>query len=260
MRTAIFITIRMDSSRLPNKTARPILGKPVLEHIVNRAKLAKNFTDVIVCTTERKVDDEVCQLAEKAGASVFRGSLEDKLARWNGAAEQYGIDYIVTFDGDDLFCEPELLDMGAVQISKGDYDFIEAPEGLICGAFTYAFTAKALKKVCEIKASEDTEMMWTYFKDSGLFRCGVLENVDPVFFSTDYRLTLDYPEDYEMFNKVFTRFRCVNNDIPLRDIVAYFVEHPEIPKINIGRQKEFLENQKRRTKLVLKDGIGEGNK
>lgn len=251
-KTAIFITIRMDSSRLPNKTMRLILGKPVLEHIVHRAKLATEFDDVIVCTTERAVDDEVEQLALAAGAKVFRGSLEDKLIRWHGAAHKYNVDFVVTFDGDDLFCEPELLDMGARQIRTGKYDFIEAPEGLICGAFTYAFSVKALDKVCEIKASEDTEMMWTYFKDSGLFNCGKLENVDPIFINENYRLTLDYPEDYEMFNKTFEHFNCINNDVPLRKIIEYFEQHPEIPQINIGRQQEFLDNQKAHTHLELK--------
>lgn len=253
MRTAIFITIRMDSSRLPSKTMKTILGKPVLEHIVQRAKLAKEFDEIIVCTTERQVDDQVAELAKNAGVQVFRGSLEDKLERWNGAAEKYNIDYIVTFDGDDLFCEPELLDRGARQIRKGELDFIEAPQGLICGSFTYAFTAKALKKVCVIKGSTDTEMMWTYFKDTGLFKTGYLEDVEEIYFSDEYRLTLDYPEDFEFFTKVFEHFNCVNNDVPLKEIVAYFKEHPEVPQINIGRQQEFLDNQKKKTKLVLKN-------
>lgn len=255
MKTAIFITIRMDSSRLPEKTMRTILGKPVLEHIVQRAKLAKNFDEIVVCTTEREVDDQVANLAQKLDVKVFRGSLEDKLERWNGAAKQYGIDHVVTFDGDDLFCEPILLDMGAEQIRAGEYDFIEAPPGLICGAFTYAFTAKALEKVCEIKDSTDTEMMWTYFKDTGLFKTGCLENVDDVYFSDEYRLTLDYPEDFEFFTRVFEHFQCINNDVPLREIVTYFKEHPEIPQINIGRQQEFLDNQKKKTKLVLKSNL-----
>lgn len=253
MRTAIFITIRMDSSRLPNKTMRTILGKPVLEHIVQRAKLAGKFSDIVVCTTEREVDNQIADLAEKLGVKVFRGSLEDKLERWNGAARKYNIDFIVTFDGDDLFCEPVLLDMGSEQIQNGRYDFIEAPKGLICGAFTYAFTAKALEKVCEIKGSSDTEMMWTYFKDTGLFRTGCLEEVEGTYFSDEYRLTLDYPEDFEFFTKVFEYFNCVKNDVPLREIVSYLKEHPEIPQINIGRQQEFLENQKKKTKLVLKE-------
>ncbi len=252
MRTAIFITIRMDSSRLPSKTMRKILGKPVLEHIIQRAKLAQRFDEIVVCTTERNIDDQVADIALGLGVKVFRGSLEDKLERWNGAASKYEIDYIVTFDGDDLFCEPELLDMGAEQIQTGKYDFIEAPEGLICGSFTYAFTAEALRKVCKIKGSTDTEMMWTYFKDTGLFKTGYLENVEDIYFSNEYRLTLDYPEDFEFFTKVFEDFNCINNDVPLKDIVAYFRRNPEVPKINIGRQQEFLDNQKKKTKLVLR--------
>lgn len=255
MKTAIFITIRMDSSRLPNKTMRTILGKPVLEHIIQRAKLTKKIDGIVVCTTERMIDNQVAELATDLGVQVFRGSLEDKLERWRGAAQKFNVEYIVTFDGDDLFCDPHLLDMGAEQIQMGKYDFIEAPEGLICGSFTYAFTANALKKVCEIKNSTDTEMMWTYFKDTGLFRTGYLENVEDVYFSNDYRLTLDYPEDFEFFTKVFEHFDCRNNDISLKEIVAYFKEHPEIPRINIGRQQEFLENQRKKTKLVLKEEI-----
>lgn len=251
-RKALFVTVRKDSSRLPNKAVRQILGCPVLGMIVKRAKQAKQFDEVIVCTTTRSIDDEVVAVAEQYGAKTFRGDLNDKLVRWLGAAHAYKIDYIVTFDGDDLFCEPKLLDMGADQIESRGLDFLEAPDGLICGAFTYAFTTKALEKVCEIKASDDTEMMWTYFKDTGLFKTGKLEDVDPVYFSYDIRSTLDYPEDFVFFTKVFEHFQCVNNDVDLKDIVAYLNEHPEIAKINIGRQQEFLANQKEKTHLVLK--------
>lgn len=252
MNRAIFITVRKDSSRLPSKCTREILGQPVLQLIVKRALLAKNFNEVIVCTTTRDLDDEVVEIAERNGAKTFRGSLDDKLARWNGAATQYGVDYIVTFDGDDLFCDPKLLDMGADQIVSRCLDFIEAPAGLICGAFTYAFTAKALKKVCEIKASEDTEMMWTYFKDSGLFQCGTLEGVEPVYYNERIRATLDYPEDFEFFTKIFEHYNCVNNDVGLDIIAEYLNQHPEIADINIARQAEFLANQKAKTHLELK--------
>ena len=252
MKKAIFITIRKDSSRLPNKAVREILGQPIMQLVVKRAKQAKNFDDVIVCTTTRPIDDEIEEVALRNGAKVFRGSLDDKLERWNGAAKKFSVDCIVTFDGDDLFCDPELLDLGAEQIAGGEYDFIEGAQGMICGAFTYAFTAKALAEVCDIKASDDTEMMWTYFKDSGRFRCGILQNVDSIFFR-DYRMTLDYPEDYEFFNTIFTHFGCTENDVPLRTITEYLDAHPEIAEINAFRQAEFLENQRKKTKLVLKN-------
>ena len=252
MQNAIFVTIRKDSSRLPNKAVRSILGHPVMEMILKRAKLAKGFDAVVVCTTTRVIDDEIAEIADQNGALVYRGELEDKLARWNGAAKAYKVKNIVTFDGDDLFCEPKLLTMGAEQLVARGIDFLEAPDGLICGAFTYAFTAKALNKVCEIKASEDTEMMWTYFKDTGIFKTGKLENVPPVYFSDDIRCTLDYPEDFDFFSKVFAHFNCVDNNVDLAAIVEYLREKPEIAKINIGRQQDFLANQKAKTHLVLK--------
>ena len=142
--------------------------------------------------------------------------------------------------------------MGAEQIEYRGLDFIESPPGLICGAFTYAFTANALAKVCEIKASEDTEMMWTYFKDTNLFRCGYLENIPAVYFNDKIRATLDYPEDMKFFTKVFEYFQCPRNDVGLDEIVAYLNLHPEISSINIGRQQEFLANQQARTHLELR--------
>ena len=63
MKTAIFITIRMDSSRLPGKTLRRILGKPVLEHVIHRAKLAEKFDEIVVCTTKRNIDDQVVDIS-----------------------------------------------------------------------------------------------------------------------------------------------------------------------------------------------------
>lgn len=252
MKSAIFITVRMDSSRLPNKAMREILGKPILGHVITRAKQTKRFDEIIVCTTQREVDEQIVLLAENYGVKTFQGSLTDKLERWNGAAKQYHVDYIVTFDGDDLFCDPYLLDKGAQQIAENRYDFIELPKGMICGAFTYAFTAKALEKVCEIKATDETEMMWTYFKDTGLFKTGYLEQVEDIYFSDKYRLTLDYPEDLEFFEKVFDHFGCINNDVPLKKIIDYLGDHPEIPQINISRQQEFLDNQKKKTRLLLK--------
>ena len=252
MRKAIFITIRKDSSRLPNKAVREILGHTVMELVIKRAKLANGFDSVVVCTTTRSVDDEIAEIADANGALVYRGSLQDKLERWNGAACHYGIDVIVTFDGDDLFCEPCLLEMGGRQLTSRKLDFLESPSGLICGAFTYAFTAKALQKVCEIKASDDTEMMWTYFKDTGLFKCGQLEGVSEVYFNDRIRATLDYPEDMEFFTKIFEHFQCPENDVGLDRIANYLREHPEIAKINIGRQEEFLANQRSRTHLELK--------
>lgn len=252
MRSAVFITVRSDSSRLPNKALMPILGKPTIEMVILRAKLVKAASAVVVCTTERLIDDEVVNLAKKCGVECYRGCLDDKLERWLGAVRQFDIDYFVTMDGDDLLCEPGLMELGLRQIAESDIDFIEAPDGLICGAFTFAIKRKALQKVCEIKGTSDTEMMWTYFKDTGFFKTGQLLGADRIFFDRNIRLTLDYQEDFDFFNAIFTAFNCAMNNVPLREIIPFLHLHPDLISINAFRHKDWADGQKKKTKLILK--------
>ena len=163
MKSAIFITVRSDSSRLPQKALLPILGKPTIEMVMLRAKLVRNADTVIVCTTERSLDDGIVEIASRCGVQHFRGSLEDKLDRWLGATRKFNIDFFVTMDGDDLLCDPELMEAGIEQLKTTDVDFLEAPEGLICGSFTYGIRSSALEKVCTIKGHQ------RYGDDVGLF-------------------------------------------------------------------------------------------
>lgn len=253
MKSAIFVTVRSDSSRLPNKALLPIIGKPTIEMVILRAKLVRNVEKVIVCTTKRPLDDGIVQIAGKCGVLHYRGSLDDKLDRWLGAAKKFDIDFFVTMDGDDLLCDPELMEVGIEQLKLNDVDFIEAPQGLICGSFTYGIRTTALEKVCSIKDTDDTEMMWVYFKDTGLFKVSTLQIKDPVFYDPNIRMTLDYEEDFAFFKAIFEHFNCINNDIPLRDIVPFLRTHPEIVQLNAFRHQDWALNQKRKTKLVVKN-------
>jgi len=253
LKSAIFITVRGDSTRLPNKALLPILDKPTIEMVILRAKNVKNVDAIVVCTTERATDDDIVRIAEKCGVLFYRGSLDDKLDRWHGAAKQFGVDYFVTMDGDDLLCDPELVSMGIEQIKSDGTDFIEAPPGLICGSFTYAIRTTALERVCDIKGTSDTEMMWVFFKDTGIFKVDTLKVTDSVFYTPGIRLTLDYEEDFALFKKIFEYFNCTENELPLKEIVPYLIKHPELPKLNALRHNDWAANQQKKTKLVLKD-------
>ncbi|MDR2409541.1 MAG: hypothetical protein LBE13_15720 [Bacteroidales bacterium] len=248
---AVFITVRSDSSRLPEKAYRKILGRPVIEMVMLRAKLVKMADLVVVCTTERCIDDRVVKIAQNVGVKYFRGSLEDKLDRWYGAVKKFNIDIFATFDGDDLLCAPELIDSGLLQMDEESIDFLKSPAELAIGAFTYCIRASALAKVCAIKDTSDTEMMWTYFEDTGLFKVGELE-VDEVYCNPKVRLTLDYQEDFDFFEKVFKHFNNTKNNVSLKEVLKYLEEHPKITEINADRQKEWKQNQIEKTKLILK--------
>lgn len=250
---AIFITVRTSSTRLPKKCLLPFGEERTIEFLIRRLKQSKYAEEIILCTTENQADDILCEIATQEGVQFFRGSEEDKLERWHGAATKFGVEFFVTADGDDLFCDNELIDLAFEQYARTGADFIEQDGDLICGSFTYAIKGSALAKVCEIKDSEKTEMMWVYFTDTGLFQCEKLQDVPAVFHRPEIRMTLDYPDDMEFFLACAKPFFAQNRyDFTLREVVAYLDEHPEIIKINQHRQAEFLANQAAKTTLVIK--------
>lgn len=252
---ACFITVRTGSTRLPEKWGLRINGRRVIEHIIDRAKAVKGAERVIVCTSTDVGDDILETIAKENGVDCFRGSLLDKLARWQGAAHAFNVDYIVTVDGDDPFCDPELCDLHIEQMKDSPCDFVSPPKDIACGAVGFCFSTAALDRVCEMKGSEDTEMMWVYFTETGAFKIRELDVTDPIFYNPCARLTLDYPEDFQFFERVFQELGIQKNDVPLRTILQLLNEKPEIMEINWFRQQEFLDNQKRKTHLVLKPTV-----
>ena len=252
MSNGIFITVRTNSTRLPKKALINFTdGLTTIEYLIKRVKNSRKADNIILCTTTRSEDDILVDMAINNNIKFFRGSVEDKLERWSGAASKFSIDYIVTADGDDLFCEPKLIDCAFEQFEKYDPDFIMST-GIICGAFTYGIKTNALMKVCQIKDSNKTEMMWVYFTDTGLFKIEELNNVSPQFFRVDIRMTLDYNEDLIFFKEVLAKANNTNNYLHLDDIIQVIEKNPELKDINYFRQNEFLLNQKKKTFLKIK--------
>ena len=205
-----------------------------------------------MCTTNEVDDDILVDIAGRNGINYFRGSSDDKLDRWLNAAEKFNVDYIVTVDGDDLFCEPKLVDLAFEQFEKSNPDFIQA-QGIICGAFTYGIKISALKKVCQIKDSEKTEMMSVYFTDTGLFNVAELRGAPQHYYRDDIRMTLDYKEDLDFFKEVLNLLGKSAEYVRLDEILQIIDKNPHIKKINYFRQKEFFENQQAKSELRIKE-------
>ncbi len=256
MINGILVTVRSGSSRLPGKAGLKIAGKPTIQYVFERSLRSRAADKVVLCTTVLPEDDWLEELAGRLGIATFRGSVLDKLERWRGATERYSIDRFVTADGDDLLCEPTLMDLAFRQFDETDPDVIESPH-LICGAFSYAVKTAALVKACQIKDSDDTEMMITYFKDTGLFRVEPLGGVPPEFERPEWRMTLDYQEDFDFFTAVIEALlRDGSRDLSLGEAVALLEGRPEILAINSHLSEAWASNQRAKTRLKLKEGMG----
>ena len=50
-----------------------------------------------------------------------------------------------------------------------------------------------------MKDSDDTEMMFLYFKNTNMFKVEQLKNIPEIYKRPEIRMTLDYKEDYIIF-------------------------------------------------------------
>lgn len=247
----ILITVRSASTRLNNKCYKTIKGRPTIEYVIEQAKKSKLGDVVVLCTTELPEDDLLCEIATRNGIEYHRGSVSDKLERWNGACHEYGIDFFVTADGDDLFCDPEMMDLAFTQYgADGSIDFIKSDD-VVCGSFTYGIKHAALKKVCEIKDTDDTEMMWVYFTETGLFKIHDLQDIPDHILRKDIRMTLDYQEDFDFFKNVIDFFD--DTSYTMREILAYLDSNPSVKDINYFLETQWKQNQVNKTQLKLKE-------
>ena len=250
MPNSIFISVRTGSTRLPNKAVLELCNKPSIQWLIENIKKSKEAEDIILCTTSLKEDDVLCDIATNSGIKYFRGSSDDKLARWLGACEQYGIDFFVNVDGDDLFFDFELADHVIKQYKETDSEFIDG-EGLYNDV--YGITHSALKRVCEIKGTDETEYIKRYFTEVNEFRVEDLNNVSDRWIKKDIRMTLDYPEDLIFFETVISGIG--DNELSFENILNFVEGNPDVKNINFHLDDAWKENQKKIKKLILKDMI-----
>ncbi len=230
-RTAIFVTARLLSSRLPRKLLTDIEGRPALWYVLERMK-APGLPDVrVVCTSTNPEDEEIAGYAESQGWQVFRGSEEDVLDRYLQAASRFGIDFFVNVDADDLFCDAEYVDKIIERYRQTNADYIHC-KGLPLGGAPIGVKTEALREVCARKQETETQGWGKYFLESGLFKTKEIE-VEADVRRPQYRMTLDYPEDLEFFRAVVRGIDPAHaRTLELREVITFLDAHPEIVAIS----------------------------
>ena len=240
MVNSILITVRTSSTRLPRKAILDINGKPTIQYLIENIKKSRLADKIILCTSEEPDDDILCQIATDCGIDYYKGSLKDKLVRWMEACEEYNIDFFVNVDGDDLFFDYNLADLVIEQYNEHPCDFIDG-NGLYNDV--YGVSIKALKKVCDIKDTDDTEYIRLYFTETNLFDVKKINNIPEKYIKRKVRMTLDYKEDFEFFKTVIEG--VLPNELTLDNINNFLYNNPSIANINYFLDEEWKSNQEK---------------
>ena len=109
-RSVAIIQARTGSERLPGKVLLPLLGEPMLVHVVRRVSRAASLDATVVATTTLPADDAIADLAAGNRWRIARGSESDLLDRYLAAARENDADVIVRITSDCPLIDPSLID------------------------------------------------------------------------------------------------------------------------------------------------------
>ena len=119
MKTVAIIQARMGSSRFPGKVLQPILGKPMLWHIVRRVRGARSIDEVVVAVPDTPADEVLRQFCRDYEIPFFAGSEADVLDRFLGAARQFGADPVLRITADCPLVDPQVDRVSPRPVSQG---------------------------------------------------------------------------------------------------------------------------------------------
>ena len=117
MKILAIIPSRYASQRLPAKSLADIHGKPMVQHVYERAKQSQLLTEVIVATDDARIESAVKKFGGRAvmtPATLQSGS--DRIAF---AARSIEADIVVNVQGDEPLIDPKVIDQ-AVQLLLDD--------------------------------------------------------------------------------------------------------------------------------------------
>jgi spore coat polysaccharide biosynthesis protein SpsF len=251
MRIGFLITARLKSERLPNKIVRKILSREIIRWMIDRVKLAEMVDETIICTSTNPDDDILATIASEERVKCFRGSEDDVLDRLHEATVCFGLDYAINITADCPLVSFEYIDrIARKHISDPQFDLIQCLD-LPHGFFAYGLRPEALKKACSIKDSSNTEVWGKYFTETDQFRIKNL-TIPLKFQRPEFRLTIDYPEDLEFFNKLFNHFGREIYKTPIRTIIDYLDQHPEVVAINNNCKELYQKRWEAQSRIKVK--------
>ena len=108
MRAIGVIPARYGSTRFPGKPLANILGKPMIQHVWERASRAKTLEKVIIATD----DERILKKAKEFGAEAVltSPSLSSGTERVAEAAKDLEVDIVANVQGDEPLIEPQAID------------------------------------------------------------------------------------------------------------------------------------------------------
>lgn len=232
LRSVAIIQARMGSTRLPGKVLMDLEGQTVLSRVVRRLSRAKLITETTIATTNLPGDEAIAVEAKRLGVRCFRGSEQDVLARYAGAAEEFAADIVVRVTSDCPLIDAGVVDqvLHEFQRAEADFAYNDVEHSFARGLDAEAFSRQALNTAAQVAHAQYQREHVTplFYERPDMFKTAIV-HAERNF--SHYRWTLDTPEDLNLIRAIY-RYFAGGDDFRWHDVVALMEQAPELARIN----------------------------
>ncbi|WP_411286437.1 cytidylyltransferase domain-containing protein [Phenylobacterium sp.] len=230
---------RMSSSRLPGKVLLPLAGAPMIVRQIERVRRARRIGQLVVATSTDASDDPLADVAADAGVEVYRGPLDDVLARFAGALAAHPADHLVRLTGDCPLGDPEAIDATVALHLESGADYTSNTPSTFAypkGLDVEVITADALRRAADAAATpeEREHVTWGVWNHPDRYRIAWLRSAEAD--DGDIRWTVDRPDDYAFVAQVYEALHSGNSAFTSADIRAFVASRPDLAKFGGDRR------------------------
>jgi len=248
MKFDIIIEARMSSSRLPGKVMLEVLGKPLLEHLINRLNRLKKINRIIVATTKKKTDEKIINLAKRLSINYFRGSENDVLGRVVSAGKKYNVKNVINITSDCPILDTQILNRMICIFEKNKFDCVS-------NSFVRSYPDGMDATICKFNALKYSDKFGKtpeYREHTTLF----IHHNPKIFKTKNYKargylywpqlgLTLDEKNDYLLIKKIIIFFfKKKKFNFRLREIIKILKKNKNWTEINSKVKRKAYDKDK----------------
>lgn len=236
MSTGIVLQARSGSTRMPQKMIIPFYAETGILQTLLLRLIQENFNvPIVLATSINPKDDEIERIGQNVGVNVYRGSENNVLERFIGAANAYNFDKLIRVCADNPFLDMKCLKHQIDAFKHSDTDYwcycksdLTPTIKTHFGFWTEGVKRSALKKIGELTNEIIYQEHVTNFIYSHpeIFKIHFEHISELVESSENIRLTIDTPNDFKLAQEIYA---VVNqNNIPMdsNDIVQLVKQNP----------------------------------
>ena len=237
MKIGAVIQARSSSTRLPKKVLKPLpYGGDVcvLQQVIRRVQKSNLVDEVIVATTTEEEDSSIVDVAIKENVPYYRGSLENVLERYYGAAVENDLDVIVRITSDNPCIDFNIIN-NVIQshiAEKADYTSSALADSFPKGVDVEVINFNVLKRAySEATEKYEKEHVTPFIYKTHPEEFKINKFIAPSD-NSDIRITLDTPQDYALLCAVYDNLYFNNNYFLVEDIIDLFNKKGYLKIIN----------------------------